>query len=70
MSVQHQIGEQANECAVALQGKIGGRGPGRWLYVRCLEQDRQSPRHAVEMHHRHSFGSSPTFEDTCAQRLV
>lgn len=70
MRVQDQIGEQAHKCAVALHGEIGESRPGRWRRARCLEQDRQSPHHAVETNCRQSFGPSPTFEDVGPQRLV
>lgn len=70
MSVQHQIGEQAHKRAVALHGEIGGSGPGHWRCARCLEQDRQSPHHAVEMNDRQAFGATPTFEDGGPQSLV
>lgn len=70
MSVQHQVGEQAHQRAVALHGEIGGSGPGRWRWARCLEQNRQPPQHAVEMNYRQSFGPSLTFEDGGPQRLV
>ena len=70
MSVQHEIGEQAHEFAVALQGWTHGTGHSRTRWGQRLEQNCQTVEHAVEAQRSDCLRARPSFEDIGSQCLV
>ena len=70
MGMQHEIGEQADEFAIATGHWVGGNRRVRRRHCRRFEQNRQSLPHAVETERRNSFAAALSEQARRAQGFV